>query len=166
MNAWDPSGHDAIWLQQTDGAAGFGHTAIVAQYNQKRWMYFSFASSNIKNIFLNIVGTIGSIEYKKYDLEAGMSKEEATKAVGSIASSLDHWDYGINCMQLVSRALWKGDWADYRNKMLKKKLREAEKDPIPNSMYVKIAKFVNFNIAVEFFPAPYILKRNDFDLCR
>ena len=98
-------------------------------------MYFSFASSNIKNIFLNIVGTIGSIEYKKYDLEAGISKEEATKAVGSIASSLDHLDYGINCMQLVSRALWKGDWADYRNKMLKKKLREAEKDPIPNSMY-------------------------------
>lgn len=97
----------------------------------------------------------------KYSLYLNSTKtiRNEIPVLGSIASSIDPWDYGINCMQLVARALRKGDWANYRNKMLKKKLREAEKDPMPNSMYVKIAKFVSFDIALEFFPAPYILKR-------
>lgn len=64
VDAWDPSGHDPICLQQTDGAAGFGHTAIVVQYNQKRLNVrltgkgsllfagdFPFRSKSGKNIF-------------------------------------------------------------------------------------------------------------------
>ncbi len=215
VNSVDPSGHDAIWLQQTDGANGFGHTAIAVQYNKKQWMYFSFASSTPHNIFKNIVGTEGAIQFKKYNEKADLSIEEATKAaleygkseskidyqgtiyfkgnfkktykyldkqiknvpkyslylnsgktirneipvLGSIASSIDPWDYGINCMQLVARALRKGNWANYRNKMLKIKLKEAEKDPVPNSMYTKIVKFVSFDIAASFPPTPYVPKK-------
>ena len=42
VNMVDPSGHDAIWLQQTDGALGFGHTAVAIKLGDSNWVYYSF----------------------------------------------------------------------------------------------------------------------------
>ena len=41
VNAWDPSGHDAIWLQYKGGAGGAGHTGALLQDSYtKKWFYF------------------------------------------------------------------------------------------------------------------------------
>ena len=97
VNAWDPSGHDAIWLQQTDGAIGFGHTAVSIKLSNGNWWYCSFASSQPDNLAGNIKGIKGAIVTNEYmvnysqkweDLPSpeGGSKELRKKFEDSISS--------------------------------------------------------------------------------
>lgn len=53
-------------------------------------------------------------------------------------SPTNSMDFGRNCMQLVAQALRKGDIEHLLSRRIKEKLKEANKDPIPNSMYVKV----------------------------
>ena len=57
INFIDPTGHDAIWLQQKSGAMGMGHTAVAIQLGKtNQWAYFSFSSATPSNIAKNLVG--------------------------------------------------------------------------------------------------------------
>ncbi|MDR1774900.1 MAG: hypothetical protein LBS17_00325, partial [Actinomycetes bacterium] len=44
INATDPSGHDAVWLQDINGVYGFGHTGALF-YGGGAWQHFYYGSS-------------------------------------------------------------------------------------------------------------------------
>ena len=48
VNFVDPSGTDAIWLQDIDGVYGFGHTSLMLQTITKTWVYFYWGEDEIK----------------------------------------------------------------------------------------------------------------------
>ncbi len=66
VNYVDPSGHDAIWLQQTNGAMNLGHTAVAIQLKNAEWCYFSLSSANSKKFIKNICGNVGVMTVQKY----------------------------------------------------------------------------------------------------
>ena len=51
VNAWDPSGHDAVWLQYAYGAGHMGHTGLALQDINRQWYYFFWGSTNSSVIY-------------------------------------------------------------------------------------------------------------------
>ena len=78
LNATDPSGEDAIWLQDSDAVYGAGHTGLLIQDSNRNWWHFYWGNnrngkkgkSGTGNILLSYSGdlTLGSINsfYKKH----------------------------------------------------------------------------------------------------
>ena len=42
VNAVDPSGHDAIWLNSSESASGFGHSAVLIKNTHNKWDYLTY----------------------------------------------------------------------------------------------------------------------------
>ena len=48
VNYTDPSGHDYIYLNSSNGAGGLGHAALLIRYNHK-WRYYSWEGNGYKS---------------------------------------------------------------------------------------------------------------------
>lgn len=75
VNSWDPSGHDAIWLQNTKGAKAYGHTAVSIELSKGSWWYCSFGSTS-SNTLLSIIGWPGRVASHNYHVDYTRKWEE------------------------------------------------------------------------------------------
>ncbi len=47
VNQVDPSGHDAIWLNSSKSASGFGHAALLIKNSHGKWDYLSYTGDGL-----------------------------------------------------------------------------------------------------------------------
>ncbi len=47
VNQVDPSGHDAIWLNSSKSASGFGHAALLIKNSHGKWDYLSYTRDGL-----------------------------------------------------------------------------------------------------------------------
>ena len=47
VNMVDPSGHDAIWLNSTKSANGFGHAAVLIKNSHNKWDYLTYTNKGL-----------------------------------------------------------------------------------------------------------------------
>lgn len=135
--------------------AALKHAKSTSKIDYQETIYFE---GNFNETYLYLKRRLKKNDPPQYSLFLNTYKKARDIMPDITRPSFDPYDYGINCMQLVARALRKGDWDNYRNKMLKEKLREAELEPRPNKMYEKIAKFVKSDYASLFPPTLYVTK--------
>ena len=109
VNAWDPSGHDAIWLQQTDGALGFGHTAVAIKLGDSNWVYYSFSSSKPDDLLGNVFGNNnGKLDVRFYSVDYSKKWKEYVSPKGFSKKSRKKLDDRISSAKAVIEQGMKG----------------------------------------------------------
>ena len=63
VNAVDPTGEDAWWLQDTNAVFGCGHTSLLIQESKGKWWYFYWGPNSVKLIY---IGTTTLSNLNKY----------------------------------------------------------------------------------------------------
>ena len=109
VNMVDPSGHDAIWLQQTDGALGFGHTAVAIKLGDSNWVYYSFSSSKPDDLLGNVFGNNnGKLDVRFYSVDYSKKWKEYVSPKGFSKKSRKKLDDRISSAKAVIEQGMKG----------------------------------------------------------
>ena len=160
VNAWDPSGHDAIWLNSNKSASGFGHAAVLIKNSRNQWDYFSytktgllkktlshlysFANSDYIVQFINEEYRKGAlmepydsfIDFKgKFKSVKNKTIKEKKKYSGKSYSLMSH-----NCLDVTVDFLRKGKFARY-NQEYHAALGWAMSMSIPNNAFAGMQYF-------------------------
>ncbi len=159
VNACDPSGEDAIWLQDTNAVFGFGHTGLLLQDGNGEW-YHTYWGNNGSG-FLNKKNAIARYskvnEFKfstfsklktKLDKQFGIRYECFIYITGDFRKSVEYIkkiqkNYNLlwnNCVQVSIDALRKGTFKKYNNEY-NRFLSLVRVIPIPNVVYNKVFAF-------------------------
>lgn len=160
VNAWDPSGHDAIWLNSNKSASGFGHAAVLIKNSHNKWDYFSYTQKGLlkktlsyyysfanNNYILQYINENyrkgdsmrpydGLIYFKgKFKSVKNKTIKEKKKYSGSSYSLLSH-----NCLDMTVDFLRKGQFVRY-NKEYHVALGYAKSMSIPNNAFAGMKYF-------------------------
>ena len=60
VNAVDPTGEDAWWLQDTNAVFGCGHTSLLIQESKGKWWYFYWGPNEIRLIYIGTCNLRGN----------------------------------------------------------------------------------------------------------
>jgi len=176
VNAIDPSGEDAIWLQDMNAVYNAGHTGLLIQDAKGKWHHFYWGNNgtgkfnkegakaklellsgftytnfdNLKNYLKNHKTYNGSYEgyiYFKGDFSAGQQYADTLQRNYNLI-----WD---NCMQMSVDVLLKGRF-EKSNASYKAFLRSIRANPIPNVAYTRLRNF--HTSVVLYHAAPWYLR--------
>ena len=156
VNAYDPLGEDAIWLQDIDNAVAgiLGHTGLLIQDSSGKWFYFNWTNSycccwevDPKKFDYTSLSSLMTIDGNRYDaaiyFEGDFSASVAyAEKLEKNYSSEDYVLVGNNCMQVVADVLMQGEFeqSDLSYKVM---LHKARNSTIPNVAYSRMVNFTN-----------------------
>lgn len=87
-NMLDTDGKDAIWIQERDSAAGFGHTGLMAQDSDGNWYYFFWGPVS-ENIELELITGTDTNSYVQYVNTHGIVLTDKDSVVNALLGSAD-----------------------------------------------------------------------------
>ena len=173
INAWDPNGKDAIWLQDKETVLTAGHTGLLLQDSEGRWWHFYWGNNRsgkkgkkgdgailLPYSGLTNLASINVFYYRNYRNKYEdmiYFKGDFSKSV-EYAKKLNSKNYSLitnNCMQVSTDVLRKGrfavdNWA-YQSFLIIIRI-----NPIPNIAY---RRMVSFHSAIErWHSTPWYLK--------
>jgi len=176
VNAFDPVGEDAIWLQDKDAVLGFGHTGLLIQDANGVWYHFYWGNtgtggSNKKNAQGRIHSLGGFVYKNRSSLNSYLKKnkiysgkyEDLLYLKGNFSKSVEYakslsrnynllWD---NCMQVSIEVLCKGKFTK-SNSQYKAFLNKISLNPIPNMVFNRL---LSFDAAIKIYhKAPWYLR--------
>ena len=163
VNAIDPLGEDAIWLQDTNNrvAGILGHTGLLIQDETGTWYYFNWTNSNCsfykvdpEKFDYTSIKSLMKIDGNRYDATIYFEGDfsGSIKYAEMLKKNFSKKDYKLmrnNCMQVVTDVLMRGNFAqsDGCYKLFLQRIRSSM---IPNVAY---SRMVNFHNAVLIYHA-------------
>ena len=163
INAFDPLGEDAIWLQDTNNrvAGILGHTGLLIQDATGTWYYFnwtngycSFFKVDEDQYDYTSIESLMTIDGDRYDaaiyLEGDFSK--SIKYAETLKENYSPENYKLvrnNCMQVVTDVLARGEFAQ-SDTCYETFLYRARNSIVPNVAY---SRMFNFHNAVQTYHA-------------
>ena len=161
VNAFDPTGEDAIWLGETYNSASkiFGHTGLLIQDKAGVWYYFNCNNigctlKEVGNIDYNDIKDLPGFISNKYDVSIYFKGDFSTsieyaKKLGKTFSRKDYKLLRNNCMQVSIDVLIRGKFAQ-SDASYKSFLRRVSNCTIPN---IAFSRVYNFHNAVQTYHA-------------
>ena len=174
VNAVDPFGEDAIWLQDKNDVFGFGHTGLLIQDENGVWYHFYWGYSGTSKIMKSGAdcgiralndGTYTDIDTINENLNGiyGGKYDGMIYFKGDFSACVDYAknlksNYNLlfnNCMQVSVDVLLRGEFeqSDLCYKTFLLKIRQ---NPIPNIAFKRLHIF--HNSVSRFHSAPWYLK--------
>ena len=156
VNALDPRGKDAIWLQDIDNAvAGYlGHTGLLIQDLSGKWYYFNWTNSTcycwevdpLKYDYTSL-DSLMEVDGNRYDASIYFKGDcsaslEYAEDLKKNSSAEDYSLIGNNCMQVVTDVLMQGEF-EQNDLCYTTMLHKARNSIIPNVSYSRIVNFYN-----------------------
>lgn len=172
VNAWDPSGHrhDAIWLNSSRSASGFGHSAVVIKAKQGKWKYLSYTdhglhkakvpisityfentTKKLKYAIRNYINNTERNEREAYPYNSMLYFKGEFKAITTIKDKTgvkkekypaSKYDFfKYNCMDVVVELLQEGKFKKY-NAEYHRALSYASTLSVPNNAFAGMKYFV------------------------
>ncbi len=175
VNACDPSGEDAIWIQHFTMVPGAGHTGLLLEDGNGSWWYFFWGRGEnpwtgkfIVNVEVKKKENFGYY-LSRYGIRSAMDRFGLSDyggyiyLFGDFDKSVDHVKYlnnkrfGLydllanNCLQKSIDVLMKGTF-DEKNIILKAQLLSTRKTIIPNMAYSAFKNIYNSLTKKRFAP--------------
>ena len=151
INAIDPGGKDAIWLQDTYNQVAkiFGHTGLLLQNEEGTWYYFNWTNGSCSFVEVEketydytSLDSMMKIDGDRYDV-AIYFEGDFSESINYAQRQKDTYNtekYALgwnNCMQVVADVLMEGKFnqSDY---WYKASLCEARNSIVPNLAFSKM----------------------------
>ena len=176
VNAFDPIGEDAIWLQDADLLPGVGHTGLLIQDANGVWYHFYWGSTGTgklkKEGATAMLHSMGRFVYRDLQkLNEYLNKnniydgkyEALIYFEGDFSRSVEYAkslkrNYNLiynNCMQVSVEVLLKGTF-DQGNQYYKMFLGKIAINPVPNYAYLRLVSF--HRSVASYYAAPWYLR--------
>lgn len=179
VNCFDPSGHDAIWLNSSNSAEGFGHAALLIKNSKNKWDYLTYTENGLAKDTLDYYYTFANkkcvIQYINRKHRKGTKKKPYDdflyfkgkfKSIKNTRLKKYNESYDLmvhNCLHVTVDFLKKGKFKKY-NKEYHIALAYAKSMRIPNNAFASmkyfnetIEDYMNAGYIRRFFIDPYRL---------
>lgn len=174
INAYDPTGNDAIWLQDKNAVYGAGHTGLLLQDSSGAWWHFYLGnnrsgSKGKKGNGKTLLRYKGSLNLESinrfYSANYGGKYSGAIRFTGDFSKSvayakqLSSRSYNLlwnNCMQVSVDVLGKGSFRK-NNFEYKLFLRKIRLNPVPNIAFSRMIAF--YSVVSVWNATPWYLRR-------